>query len=118
MLAFNLAVFFRNLHGEPVRLVARGERAGLRFVGSVEGLEETTDLTRRLTVTLGRAELLCRLELEEELEPDEDAPPTVHIRLSSRNGAEPTVLAEAAFRFEDIQLQPATAPTDAPARGD
>ena len=65
MLAFNLGVFFRNLKGEEVTFSAKNDLCEVRFTGGVVSLHEHTDLTRHLSVTLGKGDLSFRIAFDE-----------------------------------------------------
>lgn len=111
MLAFNLGVFFRNLKGEEVRFAAENGQCRVGFTGDVQGLHEVTELTRRLTVELGRGPLRCRIEIEEdEEEGDEESEnPEVHVCIRHGEGAEEAAVVETTFRFDEVRFQPASA---------
>lgn len=114
MLAFNLSVFFRNLRGQPVRFKARDERAEVAFEGGVLDMQEQTDLSHHLTVTLARGELLCRIAFADDEDGDVEYPDEseVAVRLVQRHGDGEALLLETHFRFGDIALQPAGEPEE------
>ena len=117
MLAFNLTVFFRNLRGEDVSFVARSAGSELHFVGGVVALQEHTDLTRHLSVTLRSNDLLLRIAFEEA---EEDADPEsahVEVRLLRESGEHEELLLQTAFRFGEVSLKPAADATDEPPSG-
>lgn len=109
MLAFNLSVFFRNLRGEEVSLVAKNELCTVRFSGGVEELVEHTDLSHHLSVTLTNGNLACRIAFEEVEE--EEIPENTEVEvemLQSREDQTETILLQTTFRFEQITLKPAS----------
>lgn len=107
MLAFNLGVFFRNLRGEEVAFSARTPQQEVHFIGGVRTLQEHTDLTRHLSVTLDSGELSLRIAFEE---PEDEADPeeaTVAVRLVREAGERELVLLQTTFRFGEVSLKPA-----------
>jgi phosphoribosyl-ATP pyrophosphohydrolase len=108
MLAFNLGVFFRNLKGEEVFLSAYNEHCEVRFRGGVETLEEHTDLSHHLTVTLANKDLSCRIAFEEAEEEETPEHTEVEVELTQKNEERETVLLRTTFRFEEITLKPAS----------
>ena len=133
-LAFNLGIFFRNLHGEPVRFSARNNHAELRFEGGVSALSEQVDLTRELRVSLVAYPLRLELvfeEPEDEQASEEDLRVLVTLHRMEGEGAEaagktnvtppgerPALILQTEFRFGEISLTPLTqeAPGDSAAR--
>ena len=107
MLAFNLTVFFRNLRGEDVVFAARSAQTELHFVGGVVALQEHTDLTRHLSVTLGSGDLLLRIAFEEAEEDEDPESANVEVRLLRESGDREVLLAQTSFRFGDVSLKPA-----------
>jgi hypothetical protein len=106
MLAFNLGVFFRNLRGEEVTFAARTSECEVRFTGGVVTLQEQTDLTRHLSVTLGKGDLLLRIAFEEtEEEGPEEADVAVRL-LREEEGGKEALLFRTSFRFADVSLKP------------
>lgn len=106
MLAFNLSVFFRNLRGEEVAFSARSAQTELHFIGGVVALQEHTDLTRHLSVTLGSGDLLLRIAFEEtEEEGPEEADVAVRL-LREEEGGKEALLFRTSFRFADVSLKP------------
>lgn len=112
MLAFNLGVFFRNLKGEEVYLAARNENCELRFSGGVETLEERTDLSHHLTVTLASNDLACRIAFEEAEEEETPEHTEVEVELMRRAEGRESLLFRTTFRFEEITLKPAAGAED------
>ncbi|HKI97370.1 MAG TPA: hypothetical protein VKB51_02735 [bacterium] len=109
MLAFNLSVFFRNLRGEEVAFSARTGQTELHFVGGVVALQEHTDLTQHLAVTLGSGDLLLRIAFEEpEDEEDDPEGANVVVRLLRESGERELLLVQTTFRFGDVSLKPAS----------
>jgi hypothetical protein len=106
MLAFNLSVFFRNLRGEEVAFSARSAQTELHFIGGVVALQEHTDLTRHLSVTLGSGDLLLRIAFEE-AEDDDQESANVEVRLLRESGDREVLLVQTSFRFGDVSLKPA-----------
>ena len=111
MLAFNLTVFFRNLRGEEVAFIARSPQTELHFMGGVVALQEHTDLTRHLSVTLRSGELLLRIAFEEAEEDEDPETASVEVRLLRESGEREVLLLQTSFRFGDVSLKPAA---DAP----
>lgn len=107
MLAFNLSVFFRNLRGEPVAFSATTAQTEFHFVGGVVAMQEHTDLTRHLSVTLGSGDLLLRIAFEEGEEDDDPDEANVEVRLLRDEGEREELLAQTVFRFGDVSLKPA-----------
>ncbi len=117
MLAFNLGVFFRNLHGQEVEFSAQSGHGEVHFVGSVRQLEERTELTRHLSVVLGHDRLTLRIEFEEGEEPEEEEAdnPEVEVRLMENRDGEERLLLRTTFAFDEIRLQPVAPEVDEPA---
>ena len=113
MLAFNLSVFFRNLRGEEVAFSARSAQTELHFIGGVVALQEHTDLTRHLAVTLGSGDLLLRIAFEE-AEDDDQESANVEVRLLRESGEREILLLQTSFRFGDVSLKPASDVKDGP----
>lgn len=110
MLAFNLGIFFRNLHGEDVLFSAQGAHAELHFAGGVMGLQEHTDLTRHLAVTLTSGDLTLHLAFEEPEDEEEETDPElalVRVHLMRDEGGEERTLLRTSFQFGEISLKPA-----------
>lgn len=111
MLAFNLGVFFRNLRGEEVTFFAKAAHCEVCFTGGVESLQERTNLTRHLAVTLKKGDLhlhaIFEEDEEEETEPEDSLVRVRMYHLPTRKGEEETVLLRTEFRFGDISLKPA-----------
>jgi hypothetical protein len=110
MLAFNLGVFFRNLHGEEVTFTAKSPQCEVNFTGGVVKLQERTDLTPELSVTLNKGNLYFQAtfeENEEEEERPEDAVVQVILKLELPEEKEEVLLLETQFRFGEISLKPA-----------
>ncbi len=107
MLAFNLGVFFRNLRGEEVSLSARNEHCEVRFSGGVENLEEHTDLSHHLAVTLSNGVLSCRIVFEEADEEETPENAEVEVELVQAMDKGEIVLVQTTFRFDEITLKPA-----------
>lgn len=107
MLAFNLGVFFRNLQGEEVLFAAKNDQCEVQFRGGVEKLQEQTDLTHHLAVTLSQPPLLCRIAFEEVEEEESLEETDVEVRMTQEVEGQETVLLQTTFRFEDITLKPA-----------
>jgi hypothetical protein len=107
MLAFNLGVFFRNLHGAEVAFSARTALVEFHFVGGVVALQEHTDLSRHLAVTLGSGDLTLRLAFEEAEEDEDPESARVELRLVRDAGERERVLLQTSFRFGDVSLKPA-----------
>ena len=114
MLAFNLTVFFRNLRGEEVVFVARSPQTELHFMGGVVALQEHTDLTRHLSVTLRSGELLLRIAFEEAEEDEDPETAAVEVRLLRESGEREILLLQTSFRFGDVSLKPASDVKDGP----
>ena len=114
MLAFNLTVFFRNLRGEEVSFSARSPQTELHFVGGVVALQEHTDLTRHLSVTLGSGDLLLRIAFEEAETDEEAETANVEVRLLREQGDRELLLLQSSFRFGDVSLKPAADATEPP----
>ncbi len=108
MLAFNLGVFFRNLHGQEVDFSAQSGHDEVHYIGSVRQLEERTELTRHLSVVLGHDRLTLTIEFEEGDDPeDEEADnPEVEVRLMEDRDGEERLLLRTTFAFDKIRLQP------------
>lgn len=109
MLAFNLGVFFSNLKGADVTFSAKNEHCEVRFTGGVTSLQETTDLTRHLAVTLGNGEVSCRIAFDESDDPEEEAKEEderVEVRMVHNAGSEEVDLLQTWFKFEQITLKP------------
>ncbi|MCH8884277.1 MAG: hypothetical protein IIA41_12375 [SAR324 cluster bacterium] len=107
MLAFNLGVFFRNLKGEEVTFSAKNDLCEVRFTGGVVSLHEHTDLTRHLSVTLGKGDLSFRIAFDENEEQEEEPDDTaVEVRLVQEGGERETLLLQSSFRFSEISLKP------------
>jgi len=104
MLAFNLGIFFRNLHGQPVAFDAKSAHATMHFVGGVESLREKTDLVSHLSVVLACDDLRMELAFDEGDEPEGEDNPEARITVIRIGMAEP--LFEATFAFDEIRLQP------------
>lgn len=104
MLAFNLGVFFRNLHGQPVAFDARREGASVHFVGGVESLQEKTALVSHLSVVLACDDLRLEMAFDEGEEEEGGNDPEVFVTVIRLGMAEP--LFEATFAFDQIRLQP------------
>lgn len=104
MLAFNLGIFFRNLHGQPVAFDAKRAGAAMHFVGTVESLDEKTALVNHLAVVLACDDLRMEMSFDEGDEPEGEDNPEVKITLIRIGMAEP--LFEASFAFDEIRLQP------------
>jgi hypothetical protein len=107
MLAFNLSVFFRNLRGEEVAFSAHTAATELHFVGGVVALQEHTDLTRHLSVTLGSGDLLLRIAFEEGEDEEDPENANVEVRLLREAGDREVLLVQTSFRFGDVSLKPA-----------
>lgn len=105
-LAFNLGMFFRNLQGEEVAFAARSGHCEMAFVGGVEALQEQTDLTRHLSVSLRQGDLLLRIAFEE-TEDEEPDQAEVDVRLVQLVDGAEHLLAQSAFRFREVSLKPA-----------
>ncbi len=114
MLAFNLGVFFRNLQGEEVSLIAKSEHCELHFVGGVADLVEHTDLSHHLAVTLTSGGLSCRIIFEESEEEETAENTEVEIQLVQTGAEREVILLKTTFRFEEITLKPATGDEDEP----
>jgi hypothetical protein len=114
MLAFNLSVFFRNLRGEEVAFSARTAQTELHFVGGVVALQEHTDLTRHLSVTLGSGDLLLRIAFEEGEEDEDPEAASVQVRLLRESGNREVLLVQTTFRFGDVSLKPAADAAETP----
>ncbi len=113
MLAFNLGVFFRNLRGEEVAFSARSSRCEVHFTGGVVSLQEHTDLSRHLSVALGKGDLLLRLAFEEDDEGDpEDS--EVEVRLLREHERHEQLLLQTTFYFRDVSLKPASEAGETP----
>jgi hypothetical protein len=108
MLAFNLSVFFRNLRGEEVAFSARAAHSELHFVGGVVALQEHTDLTHHLSVTLGSGDLLLRIAFEDAEEDQDPDAANVAVRLLRESGEREVLLVQTSFRFGDVSLKPAS----------
>lgn len=110
MLAFNLGVFFRNLHGEEVTFSAKSPLCEVNFTGGVVKLQERSDLTPELSVTLNKGNLYFHAtfeENEEEEERPEDTVVQVTLKLELPKEKEEVLLLEIQFRFGEISLKPA-----------
>lgn len=112
MLAFNLGVFFRNLQGEDVVFAAKNDQTEVQFRGGVEKLQERTDLTHHLSVTLAKGGLSCRIAFEEVEEEESLENTDVEVRMVQHEDGQETVLLQTKFRFEDITLKPAAGDED------
>lgn len=108
MLAFNLGVFFRNLRGEEITLFAKNEHCEVRFSGGVENLEEHSDLSHHLSVTLTNGDLCCRIAFEEVEEEETPENTEVEVQLVQKNEEREILLLQTTFRFEEITLKPAS----------
>ena len=108
MLAFNLGVFFRNLKGEDISLFARNEHCEVRFSGGVKTLEEHTDLSHHLAVSLSSGDLICRIAFEEAEEEEIPENTEVEIVLAQQQEDRELQLLKTTFHFEEITLKPAT----------
>jgi len=108
MLAFNLGVFFRNLKGEEVVFSAETPQCKVGFTGGVRGLDEQTDLTHHLSVTLVQGDLSFSLAFDEDEEDEEPEDARVDVRLVQQVGEGEILLLETNFRFGDISLKPAS----------
>jgi len=117
MLAFNLTVFFRNLRGEDVSFVARAGSSELHFVGGVVALQEHTDFTRHLSVTLRSGDLLLRVAFEDAEEDEDPESATVEVRLLRESGEREELLMQTNFRFGDVSLKPAADVENEPPSG-
>lgn len=109
MLAFNLGVFFSNLKGADVTFSARNDHCEVRFTGGVTSLQETTDLSRHLSVTLGKGEVSCRIAFDESEDSEEEAKEEeerVEVRMVHNAGGEEVDLLQTWFKFEEITLKP------------
>lgn len=109
MLAFNLGIFFRNLKDAEVDFSARNATCQVQFSGHVQALSDQVDLTRHLSVTLSRGELVCCIAFEEQedeegKEQEEEA--LVEVRLIERRPGAELLLLQTQFRFEEISLKP------------
>jgi hypothetical protein len=109
MLAFNLGIFFRNMKDADVDFAATSPACQVEFTGKVQALSDQVDLTRHLSVTLSKGDLLCRIafdegEDEEGEEKQEEA--TVDVRLVLRSGGSEQILLQTRFRFDEISLKP------------
>lgn len=105
MLAFNLGVFFRNLKGEEVVFSAETPQCQVNFTGGVADLHEETTLTRRLSVTLAKANLSLSISFEEneEVEPEDTEVEVVMLQTGKEGDLQ---LLRTTFRFGDISLKP------------
>lgn len=105
MLAFNLGVFFRNLKGEEVVFSAETPQCQVNFTGGVADLHEETTLTRRLSVTLAKANLSLSISFEEneEVEPEDTEVEVVMLQTGEEGDLQ---LLRTTFRFGDISLKP------------
>jgi hypothetical protein len=106
VLAFNLAVFFRNLAGAEVEFTAKNPRCAFQFIGSVEEFRQEQDVGTRLSVTLRGSELVCRISIEEEEAPDAPEEAKVEVRLALALEKGEREVFHTAFRFEEISLKP------------
>ena len=111
MLAFNLGVFFRNLHGEEVTFTAKSPQCEVNFTGGVVNLQERTDLNHELSVTLSKGNLFFQATFEEGEEEEEERPEDtlvqVNLKLEFPEEKEEILLLETQFRFGEISLKPA-----------
>ena len=117
MMAFNLGIFFRNLKGEEVYFSAKNHHCEVQFIGGVENLNEQTDLTHHLSVTLSKGELSCRIAFEEVEDEDSMENTQVEIRFVQELDGEETLLLQTTFLYEEITIKPATGDSDDPDDG-
>ena len=119
MLAFNLGIFFRNLKGTEVVFSARSEQCEVSFTGGVQQLQEHTDLTHHLIVTLAKGEVACEIAFDDDQEPDEDEPEEAPVRVHMFQVVDGEVfeLLRSEFRFEDMTLKPLVEATAESAEG-
>lgn len=109
MLAFNLAVFFRNLKGEEVFFTAYNQNCQMTFLGGVSELHEETGLSHHLTVKLNKDHLSCIISFDEEEEEEKPEHIEVDVKLIQHNPqTEEITLVETKFLFEEIALKPAS----------
>ncbi|MBI3994141.1 MAG: hypothetical protein HY342_12775 [Candidatus Lambdaproteobacteria bacterium] len=119
MLAFNLGIFFRNLSGTEVVFSARNGLCEVSFTGGVQQLQEHTDLTHHLIVTLAKGEVACEIAFDDDQEPEEDEPEEAPVRVHMFQVVDGAAfdLLRSEFRFEDITLKPLVEPAEQAAEG-
>ena len=71
-------------------------------------MDEQTDLTRHLSVTLEQGNLLFSLAFDEDEEDEEPEDARVDVRLVQMTEEQEILLLETSFRFGDISLKPAS----------
>lgn len=108
MLAFNLGIFFSNLRGADVTFAASNGQCSVQFTGGVTALEETNDLSRHLSVTLGKGELTCHIDFDENEEPEEEGAEEeiVDVRMVHTVDDREVELLVTQFKFDEITLKP------------
>jgi hypothetical protein len=117
MLAFNLGIFFSNLKGADVTFTASNGQCTVQFTGGVTALEETNDLSRHLSVTLGKGELTCHIDFDENEEPEEEGAEEeiVDVRMVHTVDEREVELLQTQFKFDEITLKPHVEGEEAPA---
>lgn len=113
-IAFNLGIFFRNLHGQEVSFSGVNEYCTLDFTGGVESLVEQTNLTKQLEVILSNLPLFLHFTFEEPQDDEDVKGNEVRIRLVRRETDEDVTLLETRFLFSEVSLKPTSDDDDDP----